>query len=198
MEVHVLLLTDMLLICKPSTKKTSSSGLSGTAGGCLKIIRQPYVIDRIRIYELKEPSSLGLVYLNEYGAASAALVLSAGESKLAKVETRLGLSNVPNSVYNSTVFGFQSWMESIRKAQQQFALMKVPPLGGTISLGTVTRQPSTFLGDVDFEGEECEGIPKTPRGSSRASRVSSLAHSHRYATRSFKQKVRVRRKRTTI
>lgn len=84
MEVHVLLLTDMLLICKPSTKKTSS-GLTGTVGGGLKIIRQPYVIDRIRIHELKEPSSLGLVYLNEYGAASAALVLSAGESKLAKV-----------------------------------------------------------------------------------------------------------------
>ena len=85
MEVHVLLLTDMLLICKPSTKKTSSSGLAGTIGGGLKIIRQPYVIDRIRIHELKEPSSLGLVYLNEYGAASAALVLSVGESKLAKV-----------------------------------------------------------------------------------------------------------------
>ncbi|XP_017753946.1 PREDICTED: pleckstrin homology domain-containing family G member 5-like isoform X3 [Eufriesea mexicana] len=154
-EVHVLLLTDMLLICKPSTKKTSSSGLTGTIGGGLKIIRQPYVIDRIRIHELKEPSSLGLVYLNEYGAASAALVLSAGESKLAK-----------------------SWMESIRKAQQQFALMKVPPLGNTMNLGTVSRQPSTFLGDVEFEPEECEGILKTPRGSSRASRVSSLAHSH--------------------
>ncbi|XP_076231940.1 pleckstrin homology domain-containing family G member 5 isoform X1 [Calliopsis andreniformis] len=155
MEVHVLLLTDMLLICKPSTKKASSSGLSGTVGGGLKIIRQPYVIDRIRIHELKEPSSLGLVYLNEYGAASAALVLSAGESKLAK-----------------------SWMESIRKAQQQFALMKVPPLSGTISLGTVSRQPSTFLGDVDFDAEEGDAIVKTPRGSSRASRVSSLAHSH--------------------
>ncbi|CAK9800487.1 Pleckstrin homology domain-containing family G member 5 [Anthophora quadrimaculata] len=160
-EVHVLLLTDMLLICKPSTKKTSSSGLTGTMGGGLKIIRQPYVIDRIAIHELKEPSSLGLVYLNEYGAASAALVLSAGESKLAK-----------------------SWMESIRKAQQQFALMKVPPLGSTMSLSTVSRQPSTFLGDVEYEGEECEGIPKTPRGSSRASRVSSLAHSHSHETSS--------------
>ncbi|XP_017794302.1 PREDICTED: pleckstrin homology domain-containing family G member 5 isoform X3 [Habropoda laboriosa] len=154
-EVHVLLLTDMLLICKPSTKKTSSSGLTGTLGGGLKIIRQPYVIDRISIHELKEHSSLGLVYLNEYGAASAALVLSAGESKLAK-----------------------SWMEAIRKAQQQFALMKVPPLGSTMSLSAVSRQPSTFLGDIEFEPEECEGIPKTPRGSSRASRVSSLAHSH--------------------
>lgn len=154
-EVHILLLTDMLLICKPSTKKTSSSGLAGTVGGGLKIIRQPYVIDRIRIHELKEPSSLGLIYLNEYGAASAALVLSAGESKLAK-----------------------SWMESIRKAQQQFALMKVPPLSSTMNLGTVSRQPSTLLGDVDFETEESEAILKTPRGSSRASRVSSLAHSH--------------------
>ncbi|XP_011148165.1 pleckstrin homology domain-containing family G member 5 isoform X2 [Harpegnathos saltator] len=156
MEVHVLLLTDMLLICKPSTKKTSSSGTIGGAGCGLKIIRQPYVVDRIRIHELKEPSSLGLIYLNEYGAASAALVLSTGEPKLAK-----------------------SWMESLRKAQQQFALMKVPPLGEPVmNLATVSRQPSTFLGDGDFEAEECEGIPKTPRGSSRASRVSSLAHSH--------------------
>lgn len=73
MEVHVLLLTDMLLICKPSTKKM------------LKIIRQPYVVDRIRIHEVKEPSSLGLVYLNEYGTVSAALILSAGDPKLAKV-----------------------------------------------------------------------------------------------------------------
>ncbi|XP_076294728.1 uncharacterized protein LOC143215962 isoform X2 [Lasioglossum baleicum] len=156
MEVHVLLLTDMLLICKPSTKKTSSSGSAGTVGGGLKIIRQPYVIDRIRINELKEPSSLGLIYLNEYGAASAALVLSAGESKLAK-----------------------SWMDSIRKAQQQYALMKLPPLCNTLNLSlAAVRQTSTSLGDVDFDGEESEPVLKTPRGSSRTSRVSSLAHSH--------------------
>ncbi|KAH0949766.1 hypothetical protein HN011_005014, partial [Eciton burchellii] len=144
MEVHVLLLTDMLLICKPSTKKT------------LKIIRQPYIVDRIRIHEVKEPSSLGLVYLNEYGTVSAALILSAGDPKLAK-----------------------SWMESLRTAQQQFALMKVPPLGeSAMNPAAVSRQPSTYLGDGDFETEESEGIPRTPRGSSRASHVSSLAHSH--------------------
>lgn len=79
MEVHVLLMTDMLLICKQSTKTKAGSAVG------LKVIRQPLVVDRIRIHELKEPSSLGLVYLNEYGAASAALVLSAGEPKLAKV-----------------------------------------------------------------------------------------------------------------
>ncbi|XP_077273387.1 pleckstrin homology domain-containing family G member 5 isoform X1 [Temnothorax americanus] len=144
MEVHVLLLTDMLLICKPSTKKT------------LKIIRQPYVVDRIRIHEVKEPSSLGLVYLNEYGTVSAALILSAGDPKLAK-----------------------SWMESLKQAHQQFALMKVPSLGEPVmNLAPVSRQPST-LGDGDFEVEEYDNtFPRTPRGSSRASHVSSLAHSH--------------------
>lgn len=81
MEVHVLLLTDMLLICKPSTKKM------------LKIIRQPYVVDRIRIHEVKEPSSLGLVYLNEYGTVSAALILSAGDPKLAKVTQQTATVN---------------------------------------------------------------------------------------------------------
>ena len=69
-------------------------------------------------------------------------------------------------------------MESLRKAQQQFVLMKLPPLGS--AFGQVSRQASTFLGDGDFEMEEYEGIPRTPRGSSRASRVSSLAHSHRF------------------
>lgn len=81
MEVHVLLLTDMLLICKPTTKKM------------FKIIRQPYVVDRIRIHEVKEPSSLGLVYLNEYGTVSAALILSAGDPKLAKVTRQTTIMN---------------------------------------------------------------------------------------------------------
>lgn len=80
-------------------------------------------------------------------------------------------------------------MESLRHAQQQFALMKVPSLGAesVMNLAPVSRQPST-LGDGDFETEECEGtFPRTPRGSSRASHVSSLAHSHRYVWKSKKK-----------
>jgi pleckstrin domain-containing family G protein 5 len=74
-------------------------------------------------------------------------------------------------------------MESIRKAQQQLTTLKLPPLGSSLTLGSVSRQASTYLGDGDFDLDElCEGIPRTPRGSSRASRVSSLAHSHRYVT----------------
>lgn len=70
-------------------------------------------------------------------------------------------------------------MDSLRKAQQQFAIMKLPPHGGVPAVGAVSRQASTYLGDGDYEMEECDVIPRTPRGSSRASRVSSLAHSHR-------------------
>ena len=79
------MLTDMLLICKQSTKKLSSSSSAGSSGGGLKIIRQPYIVDRIRIHELKDATNIGVIYLNEYGAAAAALVLIAGEPKLAKV-----------------------------------------------------------------------------------------------------------------
>lgn len=99
MEVHVLLLTDMLLICKPTTKKM------------LKIIRQPYVVDRIRIHEVKEPSSLGLVYLNEYGTVSAALILSAGDPKLTKVTRQTATANYDEfheTTDSSSWFSFRS------------------------------------------------------------------------------------------
>lgn len=73
-------------------------------------------------------------------------------------------------------------MESLRKAQQQFSLMKIPPLGdvvpGVVGVSGVSRQASTY-GDGDYENEDSDVLPRTPRGSSRASRVSSLAHSHR-------------------
>lgn len=72
----------MLLLCKPSTKKGSASSGSGYS---LKVIRQPYIVDRIRICELKDSSSLGFVYLNEYCVASSAFVLTASEPKIAKV-----------------------------------------------------------------------------------------------------------------
>lgn len=82
-------------------------------------------------------------------------------------------------------------MESLRHAQQQFVMMKVPSLGTepVMNLATVSRQPST-LGDGDFETEEGEAnFPRTPRGSSRASHVSSLAHSHRYIQKIEKKNI---------
>ncbi|XP_014218570.1 pleckstrin homology domain-containing family G member 5 isoform X2 [Copidosoma floridanum] len=151
MEVHLLLMTDMLLICKAAKKVSSSASMT------FKVIRQPYVVDRIRIHDLKENSGFAIIYLNEFGTTSAAFVLSASEPNLAK-----------------------SWVESIRKAQKQLAVLRRAALNSVLTT-TVSRQASTYLGDTDYEMDEfcgMEGVPKTPRGSSRASRVSSLAHSH--------------------
>lgn len=75
-------------------------------------------------------------------------------------------------------------MDTIRKVQQQFAVLKTLPV--EVSLDVAARQTSTYFGDGEFELEEMsEVIPRTPRGSSRASRVSSLAHSHRYYKKFF-------------
>lgn len=74
----------MLLICKSTTRK----------GEKLKVIRQPYVVDRILTREfVKDACAFGLVYLNEFGTADAALSLHGHESKLVK----LWLENIRNA-----------------------------------------------------------------------------------------------------
>lgn len=76
MDAHCFIFTDMVLICKPVGRK----------GERMKVIRQPYIVDRLVLKELnKDPCSFGLVYLNEYGTASAALSLHFNEPKLVKV-----------------------------------------------------------------------------------------------------------------
>lgn len=76
MDVHCFLLTDVLLICKAVTKK----------GGGVRVVRQPYMVDRLIVQELARDSpSIALVYLNEFRTATAAFVLSSSEPKLIKV-----------------------------------------------------------------------------------------------------------------
>jgi len=77
MDVHCFLLTDVLLVCKAATKK-------GGAG--VRVIRQPYLVDRLIVGELTRDSpSIALVYLNEFRTATAAFVLSSSEPKIIKV-----------------------------------------------------------------------------------------------------------------
>ena len=60
MDVHCFLFTDMLLVCKPMGRK----------GEKMKLIRQPFVVDRLLCRELsKDSSAFSAVYLNEYGTA---------------------------------------------------------------------------------------------------------------------------------
>lgn len=71
-DVHCFLLTDMLLVCKTIAKK----GL-----GSLKVIRQPYLTDRLMIhYEIKS-NILNCVYLNEFQVAITAFTLQCSEAK---------------------------------------------------------------------------------------------------------------------
>lgn len=77
MEVHCFLLTDMLLICKPSTKK---------GGATVKVIRQPYLVDRLEVHRLeRETPSLCVVYKNEFDMAVAVFILQSNDPKIIKV-----------------------------------------------------------------------------------------------------------------
>jgi pleckstrin domain-containing family G protein 5 len=92
MDAHCFLFADMLLVCKGMGRK----------GEKMKVIRQPYAVDRLLVRDLsKDPGAFGLVYLNEYGTASAALTLHSSEPKLVKV-----------------------WTEHIKKAQKLYAEAK--------------------------------------------------------------------------
>lgn len=77
MEVHCFLLTDMLLICKPSTKKGVAT---------VRVIRQPYLVDRLVVSELhRETPSLAVIYKNEFDMAVAAFILQNNDAKKLRV-----------------------------------------------------------------------------------------------------------------
>ena len=83
MDVHAFLFSDMLLLCKSLNKK-SHTGPEAK----VKIIRQPFVIDRLLVVDItKENTTAGLavVYLNEYSVVSAAFTLHSSEAKAVKV-----------------------------------------------------------------------------------------------------------------
>ncbi|XP_008194220.1 pleckstrin homology domain-containing family G member 5 isoform X4 [Tribolium castaneum] len=145
LEVHCFLLTDMLLICKPSTKK---------GGATMRVVRQPYLVDRLVVSELqRETPSLAIIYKNEFDMAVAAFILQNNDAKKIK-----------------------GWKDGIAKAQALYAQAK-----------QMTFIPDEQSLDVDY-GLECnlesdyhslQLAPRSPLAtSSRASRVSSLAHSH--------------------
>ncbi|XP_049822174.1 uncharacterized protein LOC109603045 isoform X2 [Aethina tumida] len=144
MEVHCFLLTDMLLICKPSTKK---------GGATVKVIRQPYLVDRLEVHRLeRETPSLCVVYKNEFDMAVAVFILQSNDPKIIK-----------------------SWKDGIEEARKLYAQAKQIKHAGSLLY-------QSFDDNVSDDAEYYHSqyiIPKSPLpSSSRASRVSSLAHSH--------------------
>lgn len=143
-EVHCFLLTDMLLICKPSTKK---------GGATMRVIRQPYLVDRLVIQELnRETPSLAVIYRNEFDMAVAAFILQNNDAKKLK-----------------------GWKEGIAKAQYLYNQAKQMTYVADESLDADYNLEYNLEGDF----HSLQLAPRSPMAtSSRASRVSSLAHSH--------------------
>lgn len=68
------MLTDMLLICKV------------TRACQLKVIRPPYLVNRLVVHELtRETPTIAVVYLSEYSTAIAAFLLITPDAKIIKV-----------------------------------------------------------------------------------------------------------------
>ncbi|XP_076315222.1 uncharacterized protein LOC143227830 [Tachypleus tridentatus] len=72
MDVHCFLFTDLFLICKPVGKK----------GDKVRIIRQPYLVDKFKVQELKDGGGFVVIYLSELLVAVAAFVLYTSEFKI--------------------------------------------------------------------------------------------------------------------
>ena len=120
----------------------------------VKVIRPPCLVDRLVVIELtKDPAALGLVYLNELGTTSAAFSLHAPEPKQSKL-----------------------WLEHIRKAQDLYREAKVMAAAAQADPLFYTCDEDD---DLDFPNSALL-VARSPRGSSRGSRGSSLIHSHRY------------------
>lgn len=138
-DVHCFLFTDLLLICKSVNKKS---------GDKVKVIRQPFIIDRIVTQELKDGSGFILLYLNEFKVANAISILYSSDTK--------------------------TWLDYIKRAQELYRHTKSISIASEPQEVTYYRN----LGedeDYDFPSMALLGAStNSPRSSSR----SSLVHSH--------------------
>lgn len=144
----------------------------------MRVIRQPYLVDRLDVTDLnKETPTLALVYKNEFNMPVAAFILQNNDAKKLKVGTTsfvaLHVLYIEISLFRAP---FQSWKESIAKAQVLYAQAKQPAY--------LEESLDADYGLVDPLESEFHSLQLAPRSplacSSRASRVSSLAHSHRW------------------
>ena len=145
-DVHCFLFTDMLLICKSLSRK----------GERVKVIRQPYIVDRLVVVEASRDNtaSLACVYLNEYRIAVAAFTLY-GEGKEGNRLVR-------------------QWKDSLEKANSQFQEAK---LASACSLENMLFSQYGEEEEDGYPGGYLHA-PVSRRGSRRSSRYSSMGHSH--------------------
>ncbi|CAG2161321.1 unnamed protein product [Oppiella nova] len=134
-DVHCFLFTDLLLICKSVNKKS---------GDKVRVIRQPFIIDRVVTQELKDGTGFVLLYLNEFRVANALLILYSSDTK--------------------------TWIDYIRKAQDLYRHTKNISIASEAQEVTYFR---TLEDDEDYEFPSMALLAASPRSSSRSSLVHS-------------------------
>ena len=174
----------MLLLCKVLTKKSHSSNPEAR----MKIIRQPFAVDRLLVSEINKDNQsssaggLALVYLNEYHVVSTAFTLHSPEAKILKVwkeqiakakelyqEAKNSPSAASSTMMSSNVSRFYYTSSNASVVRGQFSTSNDLDEDGSNAFLTADRDSSTSTGLLGG----CR------RGSSyRGSRISSVAHSH--------------------
>jgi pleckstrin domain-containing family G protein 5 len=134
-DVHCFLFTDLLLICKSVNKKS---------GDKVKVIRQPFIIDRIVTQELKDGSGFILLYLNEFKVANAISILYSSDTK--------------------------TWLDYIKRAQELYRHTKNVSIASEPQEVTYYRNLEE---DEDYDFPSMALLAASPRSSSRSSLVHS-------------------------
>ncbi|XP_078696724.1 pleckstrin homology domain-containing family G member 5-like isoform X12 [Branchiostoma floridae x Branchiostoma belcheri] len=131
-DVYGFLFTDMLLITKPIKRGSEK----------FKVIKQPMIMDRIELKELKDPGSFLLVYLNEYKLATAAYMMQAGTPGQGK-----------------------TWIEAIRNARKNYetlCLRTKCARTDTMTLVTSTEEENVYNVESDSDEFDFQLIPESP------------------------------------
>ncbi|CAG2109422.1 unnamed protein product, partial [Medioppia subpectinata] len=139
LDVHCFLFTDLLLICKSVNKRS---------GDKVRVIRQPFIIDRVVTQELKDGTGFVLLYLNEFRVANALLLLYSSDTK--------------------------TWIDYIKKAQDLYRHTKNISIVSEAQEVTYLR---TLEDDEDYDYPSM-ALLAASRHSPRSSSRSSLVHSH--------------------
>ncbi|KAH7957184.1 hypothetical protein HPB52_015900 [Rhipicephalus sanguineus] len=134
-DVHCFLFTDVLLVCKSLSKK----------GDRVKVIRQPFLVERLVTYELRDNSGLIVVYLNDFGVAASYFLLYTSDPR--------------------------SFMDQIRRAQEQYREAKSQATSEKPQLGYL--QDLDDEDDLDIPRSALLVAARSPRSSSHSSLVHS-------------------------
>ncbi|XP_034237361.1 pleckstrin homology domain-containing family G member 5 isoform X2 [Thrips palmi] len=186
-DVRCFLMTDMLLVCKATSKK----GESRTAR--VRVLRPPYLVERLVVQELpRDPPTLACVYLNEYKVATTAFLLSSPEAKVVKtwndmIRKARGLYAQAKQAAGSTPgVSLPHHAPPLSQSRQPSSLYDedtAPSMGLSMTLSMTLSQHEDDApeGDAHADTHSCASYSlglypqRSPRGSTRGS---SLNHSH--------------------